>query len=55
MQAFIRANTEGGDAAKEFARISLESYRGLVSEAEPLFNDLKQAVQDVMEGKFIES
>ena len=55
LQAFIRANTEGGDAAKEFARISLESYRSLVSEAEPLFNDLKQAVQDLMEGKFIES
>ena len=30
IQAYIRSNKEGGDAAKEFARISLESYRGLV-------------------------
>ena len=49
-QAFIRANTEGGDAAKEFARISLESYRSLVDGAKPLFDDLKEAWSKVRAG-----
>ena len=30
-QAFIRANTEGGDAVEAFSDMALESWRGLVS------------------------
>ena len=52
-QAFIRANTEGGEAVKEFERMALESWRSLVSEAEPLFNDLKEAWTDVFSGESI--
>ena len=53
-QAFIRANTEGGDAVEAFSDMALESWRSLVSEAEPLFNDLKSAWRDIFEGKTIE-
>ena len=34
--------------------MALESWRSLVSEAEPLFNDLKSAWRDIFEGKTIE-
>ena len=49
-QAFITANEQGGDAAEEFADRALESWRGLVSEAEPLFSDLKGTWADIFEG-----
>ena len=50
LKLFIRSNKEGGDAAKEFARLSLESYRGLVEGAKPLFDDLKAAWGKVRAG-----
>ena len=54
-QAFIRANTEGGDAVKAFKDMALQSWRSLVSEAEPLFNDLKAGWEDVFSGKTMQT
>ena len=54
-QAFIRANTEGGDAVEAFSDMALESWRGLVSAAEPLFNDLKGAWRDIFEGDTLQT
>jgi hypothetical protein len=51
IQAYIRSNKEGGEASKEFARISLESYRGLVEGAKPLFDDLKSAWTKIYSGE----
>jgi len=50
-QAFILANTQGGEAVEQFMDMVLESWRGLVSAAEPLFNDLKSAWQGVFSGE----
>ena len=50
MKAFKTAHDEGGEAVEEWARISLESYRGLVEDAKPLFDDLKAAWTDIYSG-----
>lgn len=50
-QAFIRANEEGGEAAKEFKQKALESWQNLASEAKPLFDDLKSGWADVFSGE----
>ena len=49
-QAFIRANTEGGEAVKEFERMAMESWRGLAEGAKPLFDDLKKGWASIFEG-----
>jgi methyl-accepting chemotaxis protein len=49
-KAFIEANEQGGEAVDKFADMALDSWRGLVSAAEPLFNDLKEAWSDMMSG-----
>ena len=50
-QAFILANTQGGQAVEDFADMALESWQGLVSEAQPLFDDLKAGWEDVFSGE----
>lgn len=54
-EAFITANQNGGDAVEAFSDMALESWRSLVSAAEPLFNDLKSAWADIFEGKTLET